>query len=43
LPKRGDPEYAFPLIDVGTGAEVTNATNVSTLVVRVEAIGDGPF
>lgn len=29
--------------DVGTGAEVTNATNVATMVVRVEASGEGPF
>jgi hypothetical protein len=29
--------------DVGTGAEVTAATNLSTMVVRVEAQGEGPF
>lgn len=29
--------------DVATGAEVTNTQNLSTLVVRVEAKGEGPF
>jgi hypothetical protein len=29
--------------DVGTGAEVANATNLSTMVVRVIASGEGPF